>query len=213
MQAPKKEALDAPVAYEANDSLVFTQGGFAHLYGQGKVTYPGADLEADIISMDMDNSTVFARGVADSLGTVKGRPVFKDGDTSYETDTIRYNFKSKRGIISNVVSQQGEGYVTGHNAKKGNGDELYMKSGRYTTCDHHDHPLFYMQMTYAKVRPRDVVTGRPTRGGRRSAAAGTSFLLLPLFQQLSVGFPDADLYGRLQPRLRPDRRRLLLCHQ
>ncbi|MDE6349334.1 MAG: LPS-assembly protein LptD [Bacteroides sp.] len=157
---PKKDALDAPVAYEANDSIVFTQSGFAHLYGQGKVSYPGADLEADIISMDMDNSTVFARGVVDSLGTAKGRPVFKDGDTSYETDTIRYNFKSKRGLISNVVSQQGEGYVTGHNAKKGNNDELYMKSGRYTTCDHHDHPHFYMQMTYAKVRPKkNVVTG------------------------------------------------------
>lgn len=157
---PKKDALDAPVAYEANDSIVFTQSGYAHLYGQGKVTYPGADLEADVISMDMDNSTVFARGVVDSVGTATGRPVFKDGDTSYETDTIRYNFKSKRGIISNVVSQQGEGYVTGNNAKKGNNDELYMKSGRYTTCDHHDHPHFYMQMTYAKVRPKkNVVTG------------------------------------------------------
>ena len=157
---PKKDALDAPVAYEANDSIVFTQSGFAHLYGQGKVSYPGADLEADVISMDMDNSTVFARGVVDSVGTAKGRPVFKDGDTSYETDTIRYNFKSKRGLISNVVSQQGEGYVTGNNAKKGNNDELYMRSGRYTTCDHHDHPHFYMQMTYAKVRPKkNVVTG------------------------------------------------------
>ena len=158
--APKKQALDAPVAYEASDSIVFTQGGFAHLYGDGKVSYPGADLEAAIISMDMNNSTVFARGVTDSLDAVKGRPVFKDGDTSYETDTIRYNFKSKKGIISNVVSQQGEGYVTGNNAKKGAGDELYMKSGRYTTCDHHDHPHFYMQMTYAKVRPKkNVVTG------------------------------------------------------
>ena len=158
--APKKQALDAPVAYEASDSIVFTQGGFAHLYGDGKVSYPGADLEAAIISMDMDNSTVFARGVTDSLDAVKGRPVFKDGDTSYETDTIRYNFKSKKGIISNVVSQQGEGYVTGNNAKKGAGDELYMKSGRYTTCDHHNHPHFYMQMTYAKVRPKkNVVTG------------------------------------------------------
>ncbi len=157
---PKKTELDAPVTYEANDSIVFTQRGFAHLYGQGKVTYPGADLAADVISMDMDNSTVFARGVTDSLGTAKGRPVFKDGDTSYETDTIRYNFKSKRGIISNVVSQQGEGYVTGNNAKKGHNDELYMKNGRYTTCDHHDHPHFYMQMTYAKVRPKkNVVTG------------------------------------------------------
>lgn len=157
---PKKTELDAPVTYEANDSIVFTQSGFAHLYGQGKVTYPGADLAADVVSMDMDNSTVFARGVTDSLGTAKGRPVFKDGDTSYETDTIRYNFKSKRGIISNVVSQQGEGYVTGNNAKKGHNDELYMKNGRYTTCDHHDHPHFYMQMTYAKVRPKkNVVTG------------------------------------------------------
>lgn len=157
---PKKTELDAPVTYEANDSIVFTQSGFAHLYGQGKVTYPGADLAADVISMDMDNSTVFARGVTDSLGTAKGRPVFKDGDTSYETDTIRYNFKSKRGIISNVVSQQGEGYVTGNNAKKGHNDDLYMKNGRYTTCDHHDHPHFYMQMTYAKVRPKkNVVTG------------------------------------------------------
>ncbi|MBO4984452.1 MAG: LPS-assembly protein LptD [Bacteroides sp.] len=158
--ARKKSALDAPVNYEANDSIVFTQSGFAHLYGSGKVTYPNANLEAAIISMDMDNSTVFAQGVKDSLDKVSGRPVFKDGDTSYETDTIRYNFKSKRGIISNVVSQQGEGYVTGNNAKKGQNDELFMQSGRYTTCDHHDHPHFYMQMTYAKVRPKkNVVTG------------------------------------------------------
>ncbi len=156
----KKDALDAPVIYEANDSIVFTQAGYAHLFGAGKVNYPGAELEAQIISMDMDNNTVFARGVSDSLGTVTGRPVFKDGDTSYETDTIRYNFKSKRGLISNVVSQQGEGYVTGNNAKKGNNDELYMRSGRYTTCDNHEHPHFYMQMTYAKVRPKkNVVTG------------------------------------------------------
>ncbi|WP_297328709.1 putative LPS assembly protein LptD [uncultured Bacteroides sp.] len=157
---PKKQALDAPVAYEASDSIVFAQGGMAHLYGDGKVSYPGADLEAAVISMDMDNSVVFARGVTDSLDVVQGKPVFKDGDTSYETDTIRYNFKSKKGIISNVVSQQGEGYVTGNNAKKGANDELYMRSGRYTTCDHHDHPHFYMQMTYAKVRPKkNVVTG------------------------------------------------------
>lgn len=163
-KAKKKEGLDAPVTYEANDSIVFTQNGFAHLYGQGKVVYQQGskpiELTADVITMNMDSSTVYAHGVEDSLGTLKGVPVFKDGDTPYETNTIRYNFKSKKGIISNVVSQQGEGYVTGNNAKKGLNDELYMKSGRYTTCDHHEHPHFYMQMTYAKVRPKkNVVTG------------------------------------------------------
>lgn len=156
----KKQPLDAPVTYEANDSIVFSQGGYAHLYGQGKVNYQQIELAADVITMNMDSSTVYAHGVEDSLGVKKGTPVFKDGETPYETNTIRYNFKSKKGIISNVVSQQGEGYVTGNNAKKGTNDELYMKSGRYTTCDHHEHPHFYMQMTYAKVRPKkNVVTG------------------------------------------------------
>lgn len=156
----KREALEAPVTYEANDSILFTQAGWGHLYGEGKVNYQQIELTADVISMNMDSSIVTAHGVEDSVGTIKGRPVFKDGETPYETNTIRYNFKSGKGIISNVVSQQGEGYVTGNNAKKGENDELYMRSGRYTTCDHHEHPHFYMQMTYAKVRPKkNVVTG------------------------------------------------------
>ena len=158
----KKDGLDAPVSYEASDSIVFTQDGYAHLFGDGKVNYPSQHIEltAEVISMNMDSSTVYAHGVEDSVGVMQGLPVFKDGDTPYETNTIRYNFKSKKGLISNVVSQQGEGYVTGNNAKKGSGDELYMKKGRYTTCDNHEHPHFYMQMTYAKVRPKkNVVTG------------------------------------------------------
>ncbi len=156
----KKDPLSAPVVYEATDSIVFVEGGFAHLYGDGKVTYEKTELMAAIISMDMDSSTVFARGVTDSLGVIKGKPVFKDGETPYETNTIRYNFKSKRGLISNVVTQQGEGYVIGHDAKKGANDELYMRKGQYTTCDHHDHPHFYIQMSYGKVRPKkNVVTG------------------------------------------------------
>ncbi len=159
----KKDALDAPVDYEASDSIVFTQDGFAHLYGEGRVLYKQRkpiELTADVITMNIDSSTVFAHGVEDSLGVLKGTPIFKDGDTPYETNTIRYNFKSKKGLISNVITQQGEGYVTGNNAKKGANDELYMKTGIYTTCDNHEHPHYYMQMTYAKVHPKkNVVTG------------------------------------------------------
>ncbi len=180
----KKQPLDAPVTYEANDSIVFAQGGYAHLYGQGKVNYQQIELAADVITMNMDSSTVYAHGVEDSLGVAQGTPVFKDGETPYETNTIRYNFKSKKGIISNVVSQQGEGYVTGNNAKKGTNDELYMKSGRYTTCDHHEHPHFYMQMTYAKVRPeKECGDGTCLSGGGRCsfATCGTIFLF-PVFK-------------------------------
>ena len=152
----RKESITAPVDFEASDSIVFTQNGFAHLYGEGKVTYEQINLAADVITMNIDSTTVFAYGREDSLGVVKGKPVFTEGETPYETNQIRYNFNSKKGIISNIVTQQGEGYVIGNNAKKGANDEIYLKQGIYTTCENHDHPHFYMQMTYAKVRPKKM---------------------------------------------------------
>ena len=156
----KKQPLDAPVVYESNDSTVFTLGGAATLYGSGKVNYQNIELAAEVISMNLDSSTVHAYGIKDTTGVEKGKPVFKEGDTSYDTETIRYNFKTKKAGITDIVTQQGEGYVTGSKAKKGANDEIFMEHGRYTTCDHHDHPHFYMQLTRAKVRPKkNVVTG------------------------------------------------------
>ena len=156
----KKQPLDAPVVYESNDSTVFTLGGAATLYGSGKVNYQNIELAAEVISMNLDSSTVHAYGIKDTTGVEKGKPVFKEGDTSYDTETIRYNFKTKKAGITDIVTQKGEGYVTGSKAKKGANDEIFMEHGRYTTCDHHDHPHFYMQLTRAKVRPKkNVVTG------------------------------------------------------
>lgn len=156
----KKQPLDAPVIYESNDSTTFTLGGAATLYGSGKVNYQKIELAAEVISMNLDSSTVHAYGIADSTGTIKGKPVFKDGDTSYDTETINYNFKTRKAGITDVVTQQGEGYVVGTIAKKDAEDNIYMKDGKYTTCDHHDHPHFYMQLTRAKVKPKkNVVTG------------------------------------------------------
>jgi lipopolysaccharide assembly outer membrane protein LptD (OstA) len=157
---PKKQPLDSPVTYESNDSTVFTLGGSATLYGSGKVNYQKIELQAEVISMNLDSSTVHAYGITDSTGVTKGKPVFKDGDTAYDTQTISYNFKSKKAGITDIITQQGEGYVTGQKAKKGGDDEIFMENARYTTCDHHDHPHFYMQLTRAKVRPKkNVVTG------------------------------------------------------
>ena len=150
----KKEPLDAPVTFEANDSIVFSEGGFAYLYGQGKVNYEKIELTSEIITMNMDSSTVYARGIKDSTGVESGLPVFKDGDTPYESKEMRYNFKSKKGFINSIVTQQGEGYVVSKEAKKGANDEIYMRRGEYTTCDDHDHPHFYLKLSMAKVRPK-----------------------------------------------------------
>lgn len=161
--AKKKEPLDAPVIYEASDSIVFTKGGYAHLYGEGKVNYQNIELTSAIISMNMDSSTVYARGVADTTGVESGTPVFKDGETPYESKTMRYNFKTKKGFINNIVTQQGEGYVTSKKAKKGANDEIYMGEGMYTTCDNPDHPHFYLKLSMAKVRPKKNVVFGPAQ--------------------------------------------------
>ena len=105
--AKKKDPLDAPVVYEASDSIVFTRGGFAHLYGNGKVNYQNIELTSAVITMNMDSSTVFARGVEESTGVATGTPVCKDGETPYESDIMRYNFPKKRGLINSISTQRG----------------------------------------------------------------------------------------------------------
>jgi hypothetical protein len=155
-----KNGLEAPVTYNATDSIIMTAGNWAYLYGQGDVKYQQIELEAERIEMNMDSSLVFARFGLDSIGDEFGYPLFKDGGEEYESKTMRYNFKSKKGYITDVLTQQGEGYVTAARTKKMENDILNMASGRYTTCDEHDHPHFYIQMTKAKVRPKkNIVTG------------------------------------------------------
>ena len=156
----RKNALDDPVIYESNDSMVWNYGGYASLYGNGKVNYQKVQLTAAVIKMQMDSSLVYADGVRDSSGEVSGSPIFMDGNTPYESNHISYNFKTEKGYINEIITQQGEGYMTSAEAKKGPEGEYYIADGVYTTCDQHDDPHFNIRITRAKVRPgRDVIFG------------------------------------------------------
>lgn len=155
-----KVDLDNQVEFSANDSIVMTGQNQVVLYGKGSVKYGGLKLDAEHIDMDMDSSLVYAVGRRDSLGEWIGKPVFDEGSATYETETMKYNFKTKKGYITNVITEQGEGYLTGGETKKMEDDTYYLKNGRYTTCDNHDCPHFYFQVTKGKMRPnKDIVTG------------------------------------------------------
>lgn len=155
----KKDAIDAPVYYECVDSMVWSRNGNAYLYGSSKVNYDNIELTASIISMNMDSSVVHATGSVDTTGIVTGLPIFMDGGTPYESDRMTYNFKTKKGFINNVYTQQGDGFLMGGKAKKDSSNVFYSQDGMYTTCDA-EHPHFYIKLTRAKVRPKkDVVSG------------------------------------------------------
>lgn len=156
----QKVDLDNIVNITSSDSMIMIGRNRAIIYGEGKVDYGDMKLDADQIDVDLQNSTVYAIGRPDSVGEIVGSPVFEEGGSTYETKTMSYNFKTKRAFITDVVTQQGEGYLTGGQTKKTEGDEYYVQNGRYTTCDDTECPHFWFQLTKAKVKPKkNVVTG------------------------------------------------------
>ena len=160
----KSNGINAPVEYTADDSLVYDAGSkLAHLYGKSTVKYENMNLKSERIYMSMDSSLVHATGVRDTSDhsgkTLTGTPVFKMGSDEYESDTMAFNFKSKKGLISNVYTKQEEGILRSELSKRNDNGEVYLQHGRYTTCDA-PHPDFYIALSRAKVRPgKEVVFG------------------------------------------------------
>ena len=156
----KKNGIDSPVEFSANDSLVFIAStGMANLYGDSHVKYQNMDLKSEKIYMCMDSSLVHATGARDTAGVIFGTPVFHMGNDTYESDTMAFNFKTKKGLIQQVYTEQEDGFLTSEISKRDADGVLYLQHGRYTTCDD-PHPDFYIALSRAKVRPgKDVVFG------------------------------------------------------
>ena len=162
MMRARSNGIDAPVKYSAEDSLVYdAESGTAYLYGSSKVDYENMKLTSDKVDMNLNKSTVRATGTADSTeeGGIKGKPVFTMGKDEYKSDTMAFNFKSKKGLIKGIYTEQQDGFLSGEVGKRDSTGSIYLQHGRYTTCDK-PHPDFYIALSRAKVRPgKDVVFG------------------------------------------------------
>lgn len=156
----KSSGIDAPVEFSANDSIIYNaKNKRAFLYGSSNVKYTNMDLNSDKIDMSLDSSLVHATGTADTAGVVTGKPVFTMGQDKYESDTMAFNFKTKKGFINKVYTEQEDGFLSSERSKRDSSGVLYLEHGRYTTCDA-EHPDFYIALSRAKVRPgKDVVFG------------------------------------------------------
>ena len=156
----KKDALDAPVVYSASDSITYdADSRKAYLYGNGDVKYENMELKAQRIEMNMDSSLVHAYGEKDSTGVWTGQPVYTQGDEKYNSDVMSFNFKTKKGFINNVKTEQGDGFMQSESSKRAKDGTLYLEHAKYTTCDA-KHPDFYLALSRAKVKPgKEVVFG------------------------------------------------------
>ena len=149
----REPGIDAPIEYTAEDSLVYdAETGLAFLFGKAKVNYQDMQLDAGKITMNMDSSLVHAEGKRDTTGTASDEPVYQQGSDTYNSERMSFNFKTKKGFISNVATTQGNGFLQSRQSKRTDDGTLFLKNAKYTTCDA-EHPHFYLSLSRAKVRP------------------------------------------------------------
>ncbi len=155
-----REAVDMKIDYQCKDSMMFSMAdGQMYLYGTGVITTEDKKIQADYIKIETDKSTFFAKGSIDSTGTEVGKPIFEDGKENFKADSMKYNFKTDKGLVSGVKTKYDEGYIHGEITKRQPNKEIHIADGKYTTCDL-DHPHFYFHLEKAKVIPDEkTVTG------------------------------------------------------
>lgn len=151
--AKRKPGIDAPVDYECTDSLVYdAETRLVHLYGKAQVKYMDMTLNAAKITMNMDSSMVRAAGERDTAGILQDKPVYSQGSDNYHSELMAFNFKTKKGYITNVETTQGDGFMQSQHSKRAADGTLYLEHAKYTTCDA-KHPHFYIALSRTKVRP------------------------------------------------------------
>lgn len=183
--------LDAPVNFESTDSIVIYPGeNFVRMFGKASVKFKQQTLQGDYMHMKTDSGTVYSTYIdyPDSLKKEKIYAKIQDGEQNYEAKSITYNFNSQRGYITDVITKQGEGYITAGKTKRMENEDMFMEGGKYSTCDNHSHPHFYIALTKAKVRPE------------KNLVSGPIYLV---FADVPIPFIFLPLHSSHLPSLRP----------
>ena len=156
-----KDAVKEVVAYKALDSVAIEiDSKRAYLYHEGEIDFQNMNLKADAVEVDFDRQQLYARGTVDSAGNYNGRPLFKQGASEYNADTLTYNYKSEKGLIYGVITQEGDGYLHGNKIKKVNDSVMYLNSGQYTTCNY-AYPHFAINFTESKLIANEKIFTGP----------------------------------------------------
>ncbi len=152
--------IKSPITHSAKDSMLFSLSKKkVYSYGEAKLNMDDLNLNAGYINIDMNSGVVFADAIINEKGEREQSPIFKQGGKEYKIKTIRYNTKTKKGLVTDVMTQESGGYLHGGRTKIQPNKEIHILGGKYTTCDA-EHPHFYINLSRAKVIPeKKTVTG------------------------------------------------------
>ena len=153
-------SFEDEITKDAKDSInIDLKNKKIFLYGNAKILYKDIKIEAGFIEIDWNTNLITAKPKLDTLGKKIQIPFFKEGEESFNAEEIKYNLKSKKGIIKQIKAKEGEGFILGDKVKKTENDILYLKNGDFTTCNH-DKPHFSIRSKKIKVIPGEkIITG------------------------------------------------------
>ncbi len=155
------DAIDKQVTYKAagykKNDLV---NGKVTLVRSAEVNYGDILIQADSVIFNMVNNQIFAVGVKDTTGKVIGKPHFKSGSEEFDADTLRYNFKSGKALVKNIITQQQEGLLHSEITKLLEDGTSNIFNSTYSTCNA-DTPHFYIALKKAKVYPGEKIISGP----------------------------------------------------
>jgi lipopolysaccharide assembly outer membrane protein LptD (OstA) len=157
----KKNVLESKVKYKADSYAKNDQKKkIVTLYDKAELYYQDIELKSGIIVFDYQKNEVYAGRIKDSTGAYTQSPVFKQGKNVVEPDSIRFNFKTKKALVWNSRTDQGEFKVKAAISKKENDSVYFMKSARFTTAKDIENPEYYFQASRVKLVPgKKVVVG------------------------------------------------------
>ena len=157
----KEPMFKSRVMYKATDSVKFIiQNRRAYMYRGTQINYEDIELKAYITEFDMVSKNIYAEGGRDSLNKVIETPKIKMGKDEFDAVKLSYNFESKKGVIHEIKTKQGEGFLQAERSKRYADGHIDMGGGIYTTCDA-DHPHFGLRLSKAKIIPGDKVVFGP----------------------------------------------------
>lgn len=156
----KKSTLDSKVDYKAKDSIRFDlRNRKVYMFKNDEITYGSINLKGDYMEIDFTKNEIFSTGIEDSTGNISGKPVFKESDDEFASSEMKYNFDTKKGLISGVSTEESGGFLHGEKIKKMPDNTAYIQGGRFTTCDL-EHPHYAFRFRKSKVIPGDkIITG------------------------------------------------------
>ncbi|MDR0368868.1 MAG: hypothetical protein LBH82_07000 [Bacteroidales bacterium] len=189
-----KNAVTSVVDYFAQDSVCFNMdSATVYLYHNTDLHYDDVNLKANYVEINFSTNELFSKGIPDTLDKLQGTPVFQQGSYEVKSHELTYNFDSKKGLLRNVITQEGESYLHGEIVKKNEDNTSFIRRGKYTTCNL-EHPHFEIDFGKAKVIPNDKVITGPLY---------LRIANIPTFLAFPFGFfPNSDKHtnGLLMPK-------------